>query len=1056
MPLKTLARLMVASTAIVFVGLWYVLGAVDKAEQQIGQALDVNERIEKTAALFSGSVELLSFLVQSFTTTGEVRYLDVYYDILDVWHGRQPMPEGDPLLAWREAARHARKPPRPVDGLSLAVVERVRLLGFDNAEQEAVSKVLLSIGEVQEIEKVAFAATQGLYDRHTGQFVSDGTPDVPYAVSLVHSAEYEARQDRLRAALVALNRQVEQRTEAEIATARARLGRAVHMSIVFTVFVSTSLIVIGVFVQRRVIRPIIGMEALMRHYADGDYAHRMPADKRAVAELGLLAATTNQMAQAIEADLSSRDLVQRELTDARDQAEAAARAKSAFLANMSHEIRTPMNAIMGMTQLLLRTDLSVLQRGYVDNTWASSRHLLLLLNDILDFSKIEAGGMTIESAPFRIEDVVTRTMGLVRARALEKNLELLCRFCNPAVFGHLAVVRGDMVRLGQVLVNLVGNAVKFTASGSVVLEIDARQEQPGDGTRVALTFSVRDTGIGIDEVQLGRLFSEFSQADDSITRRYGGSGLGLAISGRLVELMGGRIEVTSTPQVGSCFTVHLSLPIEAAGPVEVCPEAVRRRRVLVVEDLPATLALATMQLQQLGIGSEGVVATAATGMEALAQLDAALAQGRPFDTLLLDWVLPDMGGEEVLRRARAQQADLDVIVLTAYDATEIDAVRARGEPLRLIDKPLLPNSLRAVFHSHQDAAADVLPDTGWLGGMRVLLAEDNALNSQVTVSLLEQVGARVDSVCDGQQALDRLLTGGPDAYDVVLMDLQMPLLDGHSAVRRLREDHRFDGLPVLALTANAMPEEVARCRAAGMQGYLTKPFLIDDLVAELKRCAPGVVTVGRRASLASPMMAPNPTLPAIAGIDGDSLLAHCGGSAGLAAALLRGFVEDYAAGVAGWRQWIEAGDWPTLQRAAHTLLGLVGTLGADALRPIAQQMDEAARVADAGRVGALVGLLDAELMPLLAAIGHAMENALLPRPGQADAASPNDGAAQPDLDIFRAYLADSDGAALDWWKRHQASLASRLGLPVQRAVRAALDRYDFDLALEALADCRSP
>ena len=1045
MHLKTLARLSLVFTVALLAVFWFLLGSIDRAQRQIGQAMDANERAEKAVSRFTESVDLLSFLVQSFTTTGEVRYLDVYYDILDAWQGLTPMPSGDVVLAWRQAVQAAALPPRPVDGERISVIERAQQLGFTAAEQAAAREVLERIGAVQEIEKVAFAATQGLYDRSSGQFIDDGRPDIPYAIELVHSPQYEARQASLRAAVAELKRRVEQRTEAQISAARSRLDRVVNAAMVFSALAAVSMVLVGGFLQRQVVLPITRMKTSMQRYAGGDYAHRMAADAPSVAELKLLAATMNQMAGAIEDDLSRRDLVQRELAQARDQAEAAARAKSAFLANMSHEIRTPMNAIMGMTQLALRTGLSELQRTYLDNTLASSQHLLHLLNDILDFSKIEAGGMTVESAPFRIEDLVSRVMGLIRTRAQEKDLELLCRFGNPAVFGHLSVVRGDSVRLGQVLVNLLGNAVKFTASGSVALEIDARQVQSGDGPRVALTLSVRDTGIGMDQAQLGRLFAEFSQADDSITRRYGGTGLGLAISRRLVELMGGRIEVTSTPGEGSCFTVFLSLAPDACGPVPACPEPVRRRRVLIVDDQPATRAQAAQLMQQLGIGSEGVLATAASGMDALAQLDAALARGTAFDTLLLDWVLPDSGGAEVLRRARAWQPDLQVLVMTAYDPHEIETLRARGEPLTLVDKPLLPGTLRAVFYP-QDASEPVPARSGGrLDGLRVLLAEDNALNRQLAVNLLEQVGARVEVVSDGLQAVARVQAGGPEAYDVVLMDLQMPVLDGHSAVRRLREDPRFHALPVLALTANAMPGEAARCRALGMQGYITKPFLLDDLVNELR---PWVPATGPQAEQA-PAVDAAPGLPAGDGIDTASLLAHCGGNAGLAGSLLRGFAEDYAGGVAGWRQWLEAGDWPAVQRAAHTMLGLAGTLGAGAVRDTAQRLHDAAQAADAGQADALLGRLDRQLADLLGEIGRVQ----LPPAGQAQAGT--DGPAAPlDLEVFERYLNDNDSAALDWWQQHEAAVAGQLGAGARRAIGGALAQFEFDAALAALAAVR--
>lgn len=1052
MQLKTFSRLLVALTFLAGGAVLILFRFVETAQQRIGQALDANERAEKLVLSITQSVDLLSEMVQSYTTTGTVRYLDVYYDILDVLQGHKSPPRGDPVQAWRRAASGADRLPRSRTGEQLSILERTRRLGFSAGEQEAASRVLQAIGEVQHIEKIAFAATQGLYDPQTGEFVDDGQPNSAYAIGLVHSTEYGAQQGRLRDAASDLARRVEGRTEREIAAARALLSGVVRVMMISGGFFGLMLMALGVFLQRRVMVPVLSMMETMRSYAEGDYAQRMDADTRAVLELKLLASTMNQMAGAIEDDIARRNQVQGQLAEARDHAEAAARAKSAFLANMSHEIRTPMNAVMGMTQLALRTDLTDLQRSYLDNTLGASQHLLQLLNDILDFSKIEAGGMTLEAAPLKVEDVVTQAMAITRAPAQQKDLELLCRFTNPALLGHLATVRGDALRIRQALVNLIGNAIKFTAAGSVTLDIDAREEQAADGQRVALSFAVRDTGIGMDARQLGRLFGEFSQADDSITRRYGGTGLGLAITKRLVELMGGSVTVTSTPGAGSCFTVAMSLPLERAAAPDDCREQVRERRVLVVEDQPASLAQAAMVLHQLGIGADGLVATAATGLEALERMRSAAGNARPFDTLLLDWVLPDIDGADLLRQLRGLQPDLRVLVMTAYDTAEIQALQAAGEALTLIEKPLLPQALREVFCQHRNKTVDAAAGGQSLAGLRLLLVEDNALNRTVATTLLTQSGAQVDVAHDGLQALARLQAAGPAVYHVVLMDLQMPVLDGKAAVSRLREDSRFHALPVLALTANAMPDEAARCQALGMQGYITKPFLIEELVAVLRQWVPdahGSAAAPGYDQPAAPVRSPE-TLPAIAGIAVDTLLAHCAGDASLAAGLVSRFASDYAEGLGGWKAWLDSGDWPALQRATHTLAGLIRTLAATALQPVAQQLDEAARDCDGARCADLIGQLDAQLASLLGAIeGARLLNASSRPEGDRPLAVQEQGPA-PDLAEFERLLRDSDSAAIDWWWRHERAASRQLGPVAQRAVARALAEFDFDAAWAVL------
>jgi len=1057
MQLKTLSGLLVGFTVLSVAIFSSLFSSIDRGQEQIAVTLEASDRAGQVVLDVTQSVDLLSFLVQSYTTTGEVHYLDVYYDVLESLQGKKPMPAGDALLAWRQAARGENDLQHRDAGAAQSIVQRAQALGFTAEEQTAAERLLAAIEHVQDIEMIAFAATQGLYDKRSGEFVDDGEPDIAYAISLVHSPEYDARHAALRAVVNELVERVESRTSAEIEQARTRLARAVDTAKLVSIGMAALLILIGAFLQRRVLRPVAHMTATMQRYAAGDYLPRMPASERSMAELKLLASTMNQMAIAIQDDISRRDKVQRQLAEARDMAEDAGRAKSAFLANMSHEIRTPMNAIMGMTQLALRTELSGLQRSYVNDVLSASQHLLHLLNDILDFSKIEAGGMTIESAPFRIEDVVTQAMALVRNRAQEKGLELLCRFVNPALFGHLASARGDATRLGQVLVNLLGNAVKFTAAGSVTLDIDAHEVTTATRPAVALSFAVRDTGIGMDERQRARLFGEFSQADDSITRRYGGTGLGLAISRRLVELMGGAIEVESTPGAGSCFTVRVSLPLEAQGAVAACPATARRHRVLVVEDQPASLAQAAMLLQQLGIGSEGVVATAANGREALEQFAAARVQGRPFDTLLLDWVLPDMDGGEVLRQARATTPDLRVLVMTAYDTADIQALRDCGDSLSLIEKPLLPHALRALFSPQLAAAAQATAtDAQDLHGLRVLLVEDNALNRTVATSLLTQVGAVVDAAHHGLQALEKLQAAGPGAYDVVLMDLQMPVLDGQGAVSRLREDARFDALPVLALTANAMPDEAARCRALGMQGYITKPFLLDAIVAELRQWLPaatqGVAPPARAPAVIAKVL---DGLPLIEGIDAATLLSHCGDDAKLALGLLRGFVREYQAGIGGWKAWAEAEDWPPLQRAAHTLYGLLRTLGITGLHAGAQHLDAAARACMAADCTRLIEALDTGLAGILTAVEHALrQDAPAPDASAATPAMGSGSPPMPDLTPFEDWLRDGDSAAIDWWQLHANAVGAWLGPALARKLGQALAQYEFDAALEAIAAAR--
>lgn len=728
-------------------------------------------------------------------------------------------------------------------------------------------------------------------------------------------------------------------------------------------------------------------------------------------------------------------------------ADNANAAKGEFLAHMSHEIRTPMNAIIGLSQLMENTDLSSKQKDYVKKIVSSAKHLLGLINDILDYSKIEAKEMGLDNQPFDLNEVLHNLSNIFSLKAEEKGLEFL--FDVEATMPHQLI--GDQLRLSQVIVNLTNNAMKFTEKGHIILSI--RSEEL-DSKRLRLKFEVRDTGIGMTQEQMHKLFKPFTQADSSISRQFGGTGLGLTISKQLVEMMGGTISVTSEPGRGSsfCFDVLMTYDDQHPNALISTPE-LQGLKVLIVDDNETARDILRNMLESFRF----TVYEAESGDEALRMLES--EQVAP-QLIVMDYMMPGMNGLETIKSLRESGVSVkvpEIMMLSAFakEDVKLDAKHLGVE--KFLDKPVNPSylfdTIMEIFGFQSQRAsgiakAETLVDVGCIQGAEIILAEDNEINQQVAYELLTQAGLTVTIANNGMEVLELLASSNEKSYDLILMDVQMPVMDGRTATMKIREmDSPYRDIPIVAMTAHAISTEIEKNLASGMNDQVNKPIEIGDLFAALIKHIPPKGAGENQVFLQDlvPTKTTSGTSIRIAGIDVEEGIKRVLNDEQMYIDLLRSFRRLYSDAMDQIASNTEAGRLDVNERLVHTIKGNSGTLGAKELYRSAAKLEEGYR----NRTASESDLADFS-RDLDAALNGIQDFLSSYRPPEEETISSDPGQLEKEIGSLYHQLESYNSEAIDTIEMI-VKMSPEEEKERWRAIRSLVDDLQFDSALQQLA-----